>query len=64
MRRVFLAFGIVGLLLVAGLISFTVLSTPNDICRPIARWNGAGTGWRLDHPMNLAWQHGVLYVAW
>ena len=63
MRRVFVALGIVGLVLVTGLISFTVLSAPKEICRPIAQWDGAGAGWRLDHPMNLAWQHGVLYVA-
>src|SRR5207244_4213621 len=63
MRKVFLVLGIVGLLLVAGLISFVVLSTPKEICRPIARWDGAGAGWRLDHPMNLAWQDGILYVA-
>ncbi|MDO8477685.1 MAG: hypothetical protein Q7W02_16095 [Candidatus Rokubacteria bacterium] len=47
----------------AGVISFIPFSTPKEICHPIARWDGAGAGWRLDHPMDLAWRDSVLYVA-
>ncbi len=63
MRRAFIALGVVVLLLVTGIITYIPLSGPKEICRPIARWDGAGAGWRLDHPMDLAWRDGVLYVA-
>ncbi len=63
MRRVVLALAVVVLLLVTVVMTYIPLSTPREVCRPIARWDGAGAGWRLDHPMNLAWRDGVLYVA-
>lgn len=63
MSKVFIALGAAALLLVAGVIIFIPFSTPKEICRPIAQWDGAGAGWRLDHPMDLAWRDGALYVA-
>lgn len=63
MRKALLALGAVVLLAVAGALAVVPLSAPKEICRPVAKWDGSDAGWRLNHPMDLAWGAGFLYVA-
>lgn len=63
MRKALVALGVVAVTVLTGIFSFIPLSVAKEICRPVAQWDGANAGWRLNHPMDLTWSEGSLYVA-
>ncbi len=63
MKKALFLIGNVALLLVIGGLYYIPLSEPKEVCRALVQWDGGAAGWRLDHPMDLAWGGGFLYVA-
>ena len=63
MKKALFLIGSVALLLVIGALYYIPLSEPKEVCRALVQWDGGAAGWRLDHPMDLAWGGGFLYVA-
>lgn len=63
MRKALIAFGTIAIVLVIGVLSYIPLSASSEICKPVAQWDGSNAGWRLNHPMDLAWSAGFVYVA-
>jgi tripartite motif-containing protein 71 len=63
MRTVLIVLGALALVVAIGILNFIPLSSPKEVCRPVAQWDGREAGWRLDHPMGLAWDGRFLYVA-
>lgn len=63
MRKALIAVGVITIVLATGILAYIPLSAPRTICKAVAQWDGSGAGWRLNHPMDLAWSGGFLYVA-
>lgn len=63
MKAALLLLVAVALVLAIAILTYVPISTPGEICKPVAQWDGSGAGWRLNHPMGLAWSGGFLYVA-
>ncbi len=63
MRKGLIGVGAVFVLLAGIVLAYVPLSTPQEICKAVTQWDGTGAGWRLNHPMGLAWGDGFLYIA-
>jgi DNA-binding beta-propeller fold protein YncE len=63
MKKLLLSLFAVAILIGITTLTYVPLSVPNEICEPATQWDGNNSGWRLNHPMGLAWSNGFLWVA-